>query len=323
MNEVVVSICCITYNHEKYIRKALDSFIMQKVNFCYEILIHDDASTDRTAQIIKEYEKKYPDIIKPIYQVENQYSKGKTVSNKNFSRAKGKYIALCEGDDYWTDPFKLQKQFDYMEKHNNCGLCFHTVAILNDKNNKIIGYISPGKTSRKFFTEDFILGGGGFLGTNSIFCRTLSLQNIPNFYKNCKVGDYPLQIITVANSYGYFMNESMSIYRVNVENSWSNRNKNRNNIEARIEKNNLYRNLIQMLTEYNNYTNNRYNKSIFQKIKEFEVEILLNDGDLKGLKTKNNYPIYKKLSLLKKIKGYLNCYFPNITYKIITILMRK
>ena len=116
--EIIVSICCATYNHQKYIRDAIEGFLMQKTTFPFEILIHDDASTDGTADIIREYEAKYPDIIKPIYQRENQYSKGIKISQVyQFPRAQGKYIALCEGDDYWIDPHKLQKQVDYLERN--------------------------------------------------------------------------------------------------------------------------------------------------------------------------------------------------------------
>ncbi|MFK2238497.1 glycosyltransferase family 2 protein [Bacteroides fragilis] len=107
----LVSIFCITYNHSSYIRQCLDGFLIQKTNFPFEVLIHDDASTDDTAGIIKEYEAKYPDIIKPIYQVENQYSKGLDINIVyNLPRARGKYIAMCEGDDYWIDPLKLQNK---------------------------------------------------------------------------------------------------------------------------------------------------------------------------------------------------------------------
>ena len=122
-----VSICCITYNHAKYIRDALDGFLMQKTSFPIEVLIHDDASTDGTADIIREYEAKYPDIIKPVYQTENQYSKGLRMVNMkyNYPRAQGKYIALCEGDDFWTDPKKLQIQYDFMESHPDYSLCMH------------------------------------------------------------------------------------------------------------------------------------------------------------------------------------------------------
>ena len=118
MNRVMISIICNTYNHENYIRQTLDGFIAQKTQYSFEVLIHDDASTDGTANIIREYEQKYPKIIKPIYQTENQYSQGINVSGKyQYSRAQGKYLAFCEGDDYWCNPNKLQKQVSFLEQN--------------------------------------------------------------------------------------------------------------------------------------------------------------------------------------------------------------
>lgn len=115
----LVSICCLTYNHVAYIRQCLDGFLLQQCDFEFEILIHDDASTDGTQEIIKDYQQKYPEIIKPILQTENQWSKGvRGISFKhNFPRASGKYIALCEGDDYWTDLLKLKRQVEFLEGH--------------------------------------------------------------------------------------------------------------------------------------------------------------------------------------------------------------
>ena len=131
-DNITVSICCVTYNHEKYIEQALKSFLEQKVDFKYEILIHDDASTDKTADIIRKYEKLFPDIIKPIYQSVNQYSIGITniTQRYNFPRAKGKYIAICEGDDYWTDKHKLQRQVSILESHPNISICIHAARAL-------------------------------------------------------------------------------------------------------------------------------------------------------------------------------------------------
>lgn len=132
-NSVVVSIQCTAYNHEKYIRDALEGFVMQKTNFRFEAIVHDDASTDGTAAIIREYAEKYPDIIKPIYETENQYSKHDGSLQKIMNEAcKGKYIALCEGDDYWIEPYKLQKQFDFLESHTDYSMCFHGVDIESD-----------------------------------------------------------------------------------------------------------------------------------------------------------------------------------------------
>ena len=117
----LVSIGCITYNHAPYIRQCIKGFLMQKTNFPFEIIINDDCSTDGTTEIIKEYEKQYPNLINAIYHSENQYSKGvKGIFWKYvFSKVRGKYIAMCEGDDYWTDPYKLKRQIEYLELHKN------------------------------------------------------------------------------------------------------------------------------------------------------------------------------------------------------------
>lgn len=133
MSEVLVSISCITYNHSAYIRQCLDGMLMQQTTFGFEILIHDDCSTDGTDDIIREYASKYPQIIKPLFEEENQYQQGKPIGTAvwNLPRAKGKYIAICEGDDYWTDPLKLQKQVDFMEANPEYVLCCHRYKIYN------------------------------------------------------------------------------------------------------------------------------------------------------------------------------------------------
>lgn len=134
-NQIIVSIQCLVYNHAPYIRQCLDGFVMQKTNFRFEAIIHDDASTDGTQDIIREYEQKYPDIIKPIYQKENQYSKGIPgyITNLVTQKCKGKYIAICEGDDYWIDPLKLQKQVDFLENHPDYSLVHTGFKNINEQ----------------------------------------------------------------------------------------------------------------------------------------------------------------------------------------------
>lgn len=128
-NPPLVSIMCEVFNHGAFLQECLNGFVMQETDFKYEVLIHDDASTDRSQEIIREYEQKYPGLFKPIYQTENQYSKGISVWLKHqFPRVTGKYVAFCEGDDCWTDPTKLQRQIDFMENHPDYSLCFHTVT---------------------------------------------------------------------------------------------------------------------------------------------------------------------------------------------------
>lgn len=128
---IMVTILTTVYNHEPYLRDCLNGFVMQKTNFHFEAIVHDDCSTDHSADIIREYAEKYPDIIKPIYETENQYSKGMfgLTEKKMAELTRGKYIAICEGDDYWTDPNKLQMQVDFLESHPNYSMCFHDVDI--------------------------------------------------------------------------------------------------------------------------------------------------------------------------------------------------
>ena len=138
MNEqIMVSVFVVAYNEEKYIRQALDSVLAQKTNFKYEVIVHDDASTDQTADIVREYEKRYPEIVKGIYQDSNKYQKGiQFVISYMYPVAVGKYVAYCDGDDYWTDPYKLQKQVDFLEKNPEYTMCQHAFSFLyEDKNN--------------------------------------------------------------------------------------------------------------------------------------------------------------------------------------------
>ncbi|AND83744.1 glycosyltransferase [Clostridium tyrobutyricum] len=316
MNEILVSINCITYNHQNYIAEAIDSFLMQKTNFKYEILIHDDASIDGTSDIIRNYSNKYPNIIKSIIQTENQYSKDVEVLSLNSRRAKGKYIALCEGDDYWTDPYKLQKQVDYMENNPNCGMCFHASDLIKVGKGKI-DQIKPYNENCISTTEDIILGDGGFMATNSILYRKSIMNDIPNFYINAPVKDYPLQILTSAKNYAYYINQSMSVYRIGVEGSWTSRmNSKENKIEKLIT---LKKQIANMLNEFNEYSNHKYSNAIHKKIVEDKIEILIINKEIKALKSPEYKIIYDSLTLKQKIKIYARFYMPNVYIKFSNI----
>jgi glycosyltransferase involved in cell wall biosynthesis len=318
MSTVLVSICCIAYNHEKYIANAIESFLMQKTNFDYEVLIHDDASTDKTPDIINYYKSNFPDIIKPLIQTENQYSKGVGCIHYkyNFSRAKGKYIALCEGDDYWTDPYKLQKQVDYMENNPKCGMCFHAANKVR-VNKKNIGVIKPYDENCISKTEDIIIGDGGFMATSSILHRKDIMENAPDFCLNAPVGDYPLQIICSTQEYAYYINDFMSVYRVGVEGSWSSRmnlEKNRDNTFYNFNKR-----IIDMLNQFNEFSGGIYSEAVKKKILVNEFEMLKIKKDIKQLKMKRFRSIYDSLGVSGKIKIYIRCHFPNIYYKLLNI----
>jgi len=171
--EPFVSVCCITYNQEAYIGDAIDSFLKQETTFPFEIIVHDDASTDGTADVVREYEARHPDLIRSILQTENQFSKGVMVPFINTLRyAHGKYIALCEGDDYWTDPSKLQKQITEMEDHPDCYMSFHP-AVLNWNDGARAAQVvnAYSETIKVFSIEEVIVGGGSFIPSASIVLR--------------------------------------------------------------------------------------------------------------------------------------------------------
>lgn len=167
-----VSVCCWAYNQESYIRETLDGFVMQKTNFPFEIIIHDDASTDGTADIIREYEAKYPDMVRAIYQTENQFNKQCFVETLIFGSVRGEYVALCEGDDYWTDEYKLQKQVDFLDANPDFSICFHSIRVIHE-DGSVPDYCFPDDKAR--FNRDVLtvynLLCWNFIQTNSVMYR--------------------------------------------------------------------------------------------------------------------------------------------------------
>lgn len=145
MSDPLVSVCCPTFNHERFIRDALDGFLMQEVDFSFEVLVNDDASTDGTPEILREYETRHPNLIKVVYQEENQYSAGGVDTLRDFllPRSRARYIAVCEGDDYWTDPNKLQKQVDFLEAHPDHTLASSAYVERRGDETELVRYTPP------------------------------------------------------------------------------------------------------------------------------------------------------------------------------------
>lgn len=220
MSNPLVSINCMTYNHKAFIRQCLDGFMMQKCSFDFEVLIHDDASTDGTQDIIREYEVKYPDIIKPIYQKENQYSKGIDPSLKyNAPRIKGKYIALCEGDDYWTDPYKLQKQVDFLESHPDYVMCSHRFnQYIQDKN------LLEEEKNLTFQGADYdlknLIGGKWLTQTLTVMYRRSALD-LKEYESYGMSMDIILFYALLKNGKGYCFPDIMATYRLHGGGVWS------------------------------------------------------------------------------------------------------
>ena len=220
----MVSIRCLVYNHEPYLRQCLDGFVMQKTNFPFETIVHDDASTDGSAAIIREYAEKYPDIIKPIYETENQYSKHDGTLRRIMDAAMhpgSKYVASCEGDDYWTDPDKLQKQVDFLESHPDYSMCCNLTKVYDEGLNSFVDVVPPDRSGR-LKPDEIINRGGLFIPTCSLLYRKqVKWPDYPDYCRKCHVGDYPLQIMCAMKGAVYCFDRQMSVYRINHPGSWS------------------------------------------------------------------------------------------------------
>ncbi len=259
-NQVMVTVKCLTYNHKAYLRQCLEGFVMQKTNFRFEAVVHDDASTDGTIEILREFAEKYPDIIKPIYEVENQYSKHNgEIRRKINELTHGKYIAICEGDDYWIDPLKLQKQVDFMESHPDYSMCCSDALILTD--GKVVDF-SRSKNDFTISMEDLILLGGGAVMTATLLFRAELLADYPDCCKKCHVGDYPLQLYMGLQGKVFYFAEKMSAYRFAMGNSWT-KTFQKQTIEKQVRG---WRSEIDMLDGLNHLSDGKYD-SIFEKRK--------------------------------------------------------
>lgn len=215
---ILVAIHCLVYNHEPYIRDCLEGFVMQKTNFRFVAIVHDDVSTDGSAAIIREYAEKYPDIFMPIFETENQWSKQDgsltRIMYDAIVKTGAKYVAMCEGDDYWINPHKLQKQVDYMELHPNCTLCAHNSLQLNTAT-RAIDLFNKKLLQIQDYTLDTFITKDWFTPTQTLLYRRSSYQlfeNLPEF----KHGDYSLQVnlLLAPDSYLHYENDIMSVYRM-------------------------------------------------------------------------------------------------------------
>lgn len=207
----LVSIICPVYNHEKFVGKALEGFLMQETSFPFEIIVHDDASTDNTVLVIKKYEEQFPHLFRNIYQNENQLSQSiDNVTRITFSAARGKYIALCEGDDYWTDPLKLQKLVDVLEKNNKLAIAAHGSYRLTDKLSLID---SPFNVDTIWSTKD-ILANNWFIMTASVMFRKSMIDLSPDWLSEISQLDLALILLASLNGDGYYTPEPMSVYRM-------------------------------------------------------------------------------------------------------------
>ncbi len=310
-NEIIVSVCVLTYNHQKYLTECLDSILGQITDFKYEMIIYDDASTDGTTDIVKNYADKYPDIIIPVLQKENQYSKHGKIpllyQEFIYPKVRGRYVAYCEGDDYWSDRYKLSRQLETLNKNPDCLMCLHYTDLVNEKGEHIEGSYPQNTIKEGVISQNDFLSGltdGYFFHTTSFFCRIevieKLLKNVPDYYRESDVDDVPFLLFIGNLGVVYFIDMHMSCYRRNSLGSWTEQQK--DNKERIIQHK---KRMIHMYEMYDDFSDHKYASIVQHWIHNEEFMILEISHDFK----KMIKPEYKEFlvnrSLRFKIKVYL------------------
>jgi len=272
----LVSICTITYNHEKFISDAIDSFLLQETNFSFEIIIGEDCSSDNTKKIIEKYIEKYPNIIKLIM------SESNVGIQKNFERTlsncRAEYIAICEGDDYWTNDKKLQIQISQMRKNKDLGISFHLAARLENNNlkNPYLKESNKIYTIQEIIQEDFHL-----VQTNTIMLKKDYLNNLSyELLFKSPVSDVWLRIACSMPNGALFINEIMSVYRVQSEGSWSQSMQKNNKFMIFVNK------MMRSVDDFDEYWKYKYTKE-FNTYKNMYIRVVMSKNILK--EQKNNF----------------------------------
>lgn len=280
--EILVSIAMITYNHEKFIAQAIESILSQKVNFRYEIIIGEDCSKDKTRDICKKYKNLYPDKIKLILQPNNVGMLEN--SRRVFEACTGKYIAHLEGDDYWNDDKKLQRQIDFLEKHNEYIACVHNSYILNYEDNRK-KKLSKKRKNYSLKIED-IIEWNNLFQTSSLVIKGNLYLNRPQFADGLTdAGDYSMALWLALNGKIYYMANVMSTYRFQTPGSWTQNNI----IEEKIKKN--QEKIKNMLNSFDQYTNYKYSQYVNKRIERIAIDDLYRNGKFEEIEKYG----YKKL----------------------------
>jgi glycosyltransferase involved in cell wall biosynthesis len=286
---ISLSVWMITYNHENYIAQAIESVLSQKINFSLEIIIGEDNSSDKTASVIKEYEDRYPNIIKAKYNKSNLGMMGNMT--ETLKRCKGKYVALLEGDDYWSDINKLQKQVDLLEKRQEVSFCFHDATVTYENKQKEDHSFT--ELQEKYYNSSDVITDW-IVATSSVVFRNTELT-WPKFTNACVHGDILLFLLLLEKGDAYAFNENWSVYRKN-DTSITNINFLRSSHIKEI--------LVQIKC-MNSYFNKTYNNEFKESIKYWRLVLIVayykNNKYIKSFYYLILYLINYPFSTIKKV----------------------
>jgi len=302
MSEVKVSVICLAYNQENEIRQALDGFVAQQTPWPIEVLVHDDASTDGTADVIREYEARYPELIYGFYAPENRLSQGIVISRDIlYPFIHGEYVALCEGDDYWTSPQKLRLQVEALEKHPEADICAHAACRLRPGGRVI--YDAPYRRDTVIPVEEVIIGGGGFVDTCTLLCRRGAYM-LQTPMRQELYNDYALQIQGSLRGGMVYLGTCMGVYRQGLPGSWTSRHHGAAHSAYRV----LIRNMLRALDEY---TEGKYSAVIERRIRLYDSDDLAVGGHFLRMLSPRELPV-----TAHQIRRNLRKLWMNLLYRL-------
>ena len=312
-DEIMVSVLCTAYNHEKYLREALDSMVNQETDFAYEILVSDDVSTDSTPDIIRDYAARYPDKIRPFLLTENLYSQGRDVYYEVFfPAARGKYTAFCEGDDFWTDPTKLQRQVDFLEAHPDYTACVHNTELMKCEGARADDNLIIRDADCDMEFSDILPGMSHAWHTSSLLGRTELLADPPDFYDiaaEAGFGDFPYALWLRLNGKIRFLARFMSCYRLSSgADSWSADQEKQTSRRTRF-----FRGVIDMLTAFRAHvTDAALLRLTDEWIDRWNFQLLYTLGRDRELRREPYRSILKSKPLAFRAKNLLKCALPGL-----------
>lgn len=315
-----VTVVCLAYNHEKYISQTLEGFVGQRTTFPYRVIVHDDASTDDTAEVIRRYEERYPDLILGIYQKENMHSAKRSIYGEFIlPNIDSEYVALCEGDDYWIDETKLQRQYDALEGHPSCAMCVHRVQEVRE-NGQPNGTMYP-----SFELEEGVVSGRRFIELSQnysfhtssyFFCAEefkKYIQAPPEFRRVSEVGDVCYMLYFGQLGDVYYLNETMSCYRRGVPTSWSVGLGNPHNTEKFLK---YLESMIQVMEKFDEFTHHRYRDIMERRIAFYTYRKLLLEESARGFLRSGERRRVRSLPPKNKVLLYASALFPKTMKRI-------
>ncbi len=326
MGNTKISVVCLAYNHERYIEKCLEGFISQKTDFAYEVFVHDDASTDNTVKIIERYAEKYPEIIKPYYEKENQYSKWKKISsitsNIILTLVKSEYIAFCEGDDYWIDENKLQDQVDALERFPQCHMCVCRTRVVHESGEatkrlmpKMMipsGLIDSKKFLEYCLDETFHTSG---LVMRAAYMKEYYKHNT-YFARNCPVEDIPYRLYFASLGPVFNLSNIMSCYRSGSVSSVQKITS--STLSNKIE---MHKKMIETYRNYDEFTKYQYSDYCRINILRNEFGILYCEGKYRSLLDPKYRNVFKYMNFKRKTDIVVSAFFPLLAKKIKKIIL--